>query len=299
MGNCVNKPKESVTDSDPCSIAAPLTETCNKQRQQHQQNSLVCSINDRSSKLHSLFKDTWQENFLAPVHDQLNRGNARVLDLRCQTGEWVLDVSDKYPLAKIWGIDTITSNFFPSQKPLNCNFLHLDILNGLPFADNTFDLVHTRCLIFTLTEIEWEQKVIKELSRVLKPGTGWLSLLEINLLYTNEGPDTAKLTEYTKLFLKEKKMNPDIASLQANLLRASNKFTNIQVHERFPTSEHANNISAGEFALTMYDLGKELSNFIGLNDAEYQSLVESSVKEFNIYKTSVRQTRVIARRILN
>ncbi|CAG8502842.1 2358_t:CDS:2 [Ambispora gerdemannii] len=293
MGNCLDKPQEGETDSSPCSIATSSTGTYNEQ---HSMTYLINADNDRFSKLHTLFKCTWQANFLAPVHKQLGLGNARVLELGCQTGEWVLEVSEKYPLAKVWGIDT--SNYFPSSIPLNSTFLHHNIiLNGLPFADNTFDFVHARCLAFTFTDIEWEQKIIKELLRVLKPGTGWLSLLEINLFYKIEGQNTAKLTEYMKLFLNEKKMNPDIASLQEHLLRASNQFTDIQVHERFPTLDHMNDIAAEEFARRMYALSKELSEFIGIDNEEYKSLVKSSVKEFNIYKTSIRQTRVIARKI--
>ncbi|CAG8581648.1 1054_t:CDS:2 [Ambispora leptoticha] len=279
MGSCLDKLQINETDPDTRSII-PITGT---------------------SSLHALFKSTWQVNFLAPVHELLESGNARVLEYGCQTGEWVLDISDNYPLAKVWGIDT--SNNFPSSPiPLNSNFLICDILNvnGLPFADNTFDLVHTRCLAFTFTEIEWEQRVIKELSRVLKPGTGWLSLLEISLFYTNEGPNTAKLTESMRSFLKEKNVNPDITSLQLKLLHESNHFADIQVHERFPATEiniDIDDIIAKEFALTIHSLGAELSNFMGLDNEEYNSLIESSVKEFNIYKTSVKQTKIIARRI--
>ncbi|CAG8586044.1 7230_t:CDS:2 [Ambispora leptoticha] len=325
MGSCLDKPRENETNAEIRSIV-PFTATSSIEKRhtislnsepslnnhndnyshnkRQKKNSWIFSINadNRFAKLHALFKYTWQVNFLAPVHEQLESGNARVLDYGCQTGEWVLDISVKYPLAKVWGIDT--SNIFPSSPiPLNSNFLHFDILNGFPFADNTFDLVHARCLAFTFTKIEWEHRVIKELLRVLKPGTGWLSLLEINLFYTNEGPNTAKLTESMRSFLKGKNMDPDITSLQLNLLHESNQCTDIQVHERFPTPGNyidfvrVEDIIAKEFALTMYGLRTELSNFMGLNNEEYNSLIESSVKEFKIYKTSVRQTNIIARRI--
>ncbi|CAG8482091.1 9878_t:CDS:2 [Ambispora gerdemannii] len=320
MGNCLDKLQGNGTNSDPRSIIIPLTgassvdnsqcvsfesEQSNNNSGNHphkQRKASLYASNDHLSMLHALFKYTWQANFLAPVHEKLEFGNARVLNLGRHTGEWVLDVSDKYPLAKVWGIDT--SNFssnFSASIPLNSVFLHIDVLKGLPFADNTFDLIHTQCLTFTFTEIEWE-KVMKEFLRVLKPGIGWLSLLEINLFYTNEGPSTAKLTDQMRLFLKEKKINPDIAILQENLLHASNQFTEIQVHERFHTLEsnvsRAGEIAAKEFALTMYALGRELSDFMGLDNEEFMSLVESSVKEFNAYKTRARQTRIIARKNL-
>ncbi|CAG8576453.1 1507_t:CDS:2 [Ambispora leptoticha] len=325
MGNCLDKPRENGIDSDPRSFNIPLMETSlieskqsnfldseksninngnhshNMQCQQHEKNAFIFSMNannDRFAKLHALFKYTWQANFLAPVDERLKLGNARVLDLGCRTGEWVLDVSVQYPLAKVCGIDKL--NFFPSPIPLNSVFLPLDILDGLPFDDNTFDLVHTCCSAFTYTEIEWKQKIIKELIRVLKPGTGWLSLLEISLFYTNEGPNTAELTKHMRLYLKEKKINPDITKLQENLLRASNQFTDIQVYEKShileSNSSRAGDIAAKEFALTMYALGKELSSFMGLDNEGYESLVELSVKEFNVYKTSARQIRIIARR---
>ena len=132
---------------------------------------------------------------------------------RCGSGSFVLDVAPRFPNSKFYGIDT--APMYPSSGdsriPPNVSFSQVDIVEGLPFDDNTFDFVHLRFLVQYLTEEQWNEKVIKELLRVTKVG-GWIEIMELDLIFYDKGPNTEKLQESSKqnqinkfFFLKKKK----------------------------------------------------------------------------------------------
>src|ERR1043165_6558905 len=83
-------------------------------------------------------------------------------------------MATNYPHVKFTGIDI--SPIQPSQvKPENFNFIQTNLLDGLPFADDTFDFVFQRLLVASIPKDKWPL-VINELTRVLKPG----GYLEVN-----------------------------------------------------------------------------------------------------------------------
>jgi len=120
-----------------------------------------------------------------------------------------------YPNAKFTGIDI--SPIQPSQiKPENFTFFQANLLDGLPFADDSFDFVFQRFLIASITKDKWPV-VINELTRILKPG-GYLEvkyigvyvffksaiyvlpirsvfnqLVEVNISHQNIGPTSTRI----------------------------------------------------------------------------------------------------------
>lgn len=80
-----------------------------------------------------------------------------------------------YPEYNIIGADM--SDMFPTTiRPENVKFELYNVLNGLPYPDDTFDFVHMRLMIIAFRENEWPF-VLKEIYRVLKPG-GLVQLME-------------------------------------------------------------------------------------------------------------------------
>ncbi|KAG0739696.1 hypothetical protein G6F16_003602 [Rhizopus arrhizus] len=55
----------------------------------------------------------------------------------------------------------------------------MDYVQGLSYADNTFDFVHIRFLVLALREDQWPM-TIKELARVTKPG-GMIQMTELDI----------------------------------------------------------------------------------------------------------------------
>lgn len=70
---------------------------------------------------------------------------ARVLDVACGSGVWVLELASQFPEAEFYGIDFAC--IYPNTiKPRNTNFSQCDITDpeGLPYPDEHFDYVHMR-----------------------------------------------------------------------------------------------------------------------------------------------------------
>jgi ubiquinone/menaquinone biosynthesis C-methylase UbiE len=89
-----------------------------------------------------------------------------------------------YPEYDVIGLDMV--DMFPTTiRPKNVRFDLLNVLNGLPYEDNSFDMIHMRLMIVALRANEWEQ-VLTEIRRVLKPG-GLLQLVESDLTVSSNG----------------------------------------------------------------------------------------------------------------
>lgn len=87
----------------------------------------------------------------------------------------VQEMAIEHPNAHVTGIDM--ADMFPTAiRPENVTFQLCNILDGLPYEDNTFDFVHMRQLIVALRAKEWPA-VLNEIYRVLKPG-GLVQLVE-------------------------------------------------------------------------------------------------------------------------
>lgn len=88
------------------------------------------------------------------------------------------DMMNDYPNCRYQGcdmVDVINRKTMPEQLRFSTG----NVVEGLPYADNTFDFVHMRLFVLALRSDEWP-KAIKEILRVTKPG-GIVQVLEPNL----------------------------------------------------------------------------------------------------------------------
>lgn len=111
---------------------------------------------------------------------------------RCGPGTFIFDLSSSYPSSTFIGVDF--ASIFPTQVPRNTSFVVANIMDGLPFEDCTFDYIHARFLVMYFTQDEWENVVIKELTRVLKPG-GYLECYDSEIPWYNMSPSLEKLSD--------------------------------------------------------------------------------------------------------
>ncbi|CAG8825611.1 8805_t:CDS:1, partial [Cetraspora pellucida] len=77
-------------------------------------------------------------------------------------------MANKYSKPKFIGID-ISPVQTDENKPLNAEFIQANVLERLPFEDNTFDFIFQRFLLSGIPVNKWVS-MINELVRVLKPG---------------------------------------------------------------------------------------------------------------------------------
>ncbi|RHZ83284.1 hypothetical protein Glove_97g84 [Diversispora epigaea] len=146
---------------------------------------------DRLHLQHFLLRYVWQRNFGAPVKHILNQDGTKALDVGCGAGSWIFEMASDYPNTQFTGLDI--SPIQPTEiKPKNVNFIKANLLNGLPFENDTFDYIFQRFLFSSIPKDSWPD-VINELTRVLKPG-GYLELVEINHIPFQLGPASIQLS---------------------------------------------------------------------------------------------------------
>ncbi|CAG8461518.1 16221_t:CDS:2 [Acaulospora morrowiae] len=165
---------------------------------------------DRQQLQHYCFKHIFKCNVSAPIEKKLTEGS-RVLDVGCGTGIWVLELSSKYENSEFFGVDM--SPVFPSQiKPFNSNFIKANVLDGLPFSSDEFDYVHLSFLNASFTDDQWQNIVIPELIRVLKPN-GWLEFYEVDVVQINGGPLIERISGSLQKLCYNAGINPRLPNL--------------------------------------------------------------------------------------
>jgi ubiquinone/menaquinone biosynthesis C-methylase UbiE len=116
---------------------------------------------------------------------------------RAGPGWWLIDMAKEYPKSHFTGSDVM---IYPiSPPPTNCHLRVIDISNGLPFLDNSFDFVTQHDTLFRYSQKDWEI-VLPELVRVLKPG-GYLELVEPGGAIQDCGPNMSIWMMRCKLFV--------------------------------------------------------------------------------------------------
>ncbi|CAG8474620.1 16654_t:CDS:2 [Funneliformis mosseae] len=242
---------------------------------------------DRLEKQHYLFRHIWQGNFSAPIHENLRKkeNHACVLDVGCGPGTWVTEMAYEYPSAVFVGVDI--SPIFPSdqKKPENATFLQ-NMLDGLPFEDDTFDFVYQRFLASAISEEQWKGEVIYELYRVTKPG-GWVELMEADFFSPeeHEAPICHKFYRALIDFLASLGINGFISSQLEKILTSTKLFKNIHCEERStPIGQWGGRL--GEIMCNDMIDGAEackptLSQFMGISHEEFDSMLEAIRIEVN------------------
>ncbi|KAF0496830.1 S-adenosyl-L-methionine-dependent methyltransferase [Gigaspora margarita] len=254
---------------------------------------------DRLHMQHFLFKYMWQSNFSAPIEHILNDPNTKILDVGCGSVSWSFDMATKYI-------------FKPSSinKTKNFTFVKANVLEGIPFDNDTFDYVFQRHLLGGYPRAKWPY-AINKLVRVLKPG-GFLEIIEPSMLH-NVGPATNRLYEtgmYLRIVyvcpilyynnvpfdeiiyhkdeesMKQRGIDPHIAQKLVEYAQDQGQLENIK--------KEAINTIIGMFI----GLKSFLIEVLQISSEEYDELVKASEKELFEYDTYFYQVRVYANKVV-
>ncbi|HKF17301.1 MAG TPA: class I SAM-dependent methyltransferase [Candidatus Dormibacteraeota bacterium] len=140
---------------------------------------------DRLDVQHYALQEQLGANYLAPLEQP-----ARILDVGCGTGLWSYELCAEFPLARVVGLDLVPSK---PPWPATYHFVRANLLQGLPFAHDSFDFVHQRALAFAVPVSSWHV-VVEDLVRVAQPG-GWVELVEGSTEFVPAGAATQRLNE--------------------------------------------------------------------------------------------------------
>lgn len=124
---------------------------------------------------HYMLRQYLRGNYAAPI-----RQPKTILDVGTGTGRWAIEMAELFPHAQVVGVDVITppadERDSKTTRPDNYAFVQGNVLERLPLADRSFDLVHQRLLASAIPAARWPH-VLAELLRVTAPG-GWIELVE-------------------------------------------------------------------------------------------------------------------------
>lgn len=171
---------------------------------------------------HYMLRYALRGNYVAPIENPLS-----ILDVGCGTGRWAAEMASLFPRANVVGVDIVPPPTESGQaaRPENWAFIEGNILQGLPFADRTFNFSHQRLLVFALPATRW-QDAANELARVTQPG-GWVEWLEGHVQLKQGGRAIARLNEFAALAGKGRGIDPTLVYRIADYLRGAG-LVNIQ-----------------------------------------------------------------------
>ncbi|CAG8733411.1 525_t:CDS:2, partial [Cetraspora pellucida] len=275
---------------------------------------------DRLHLQHFLIRYVWQSNFSAPVEHILVKPGVKILDIgyiyeanvllkilrltshpllvqfRCGAGSWSFDMATTYPLIDVVGLD-ISPHQPTHIKPSNFTFIRVNVLESIPFEDNTFDFVFQRFMSGAFTEENWSY-AISEISRVLKPG-GFLELMEPSRLY-DIGPITQRLWEAQITFRKQRGLDTNMPETLEKYLQNQDQLENIKKEvKQIRHGAKFNDIQLDKLGINnlislMAGLKSFTTKILKVSDDEYDELLKASEKELSETEFYYYMVRVYA-----
>ncbi len=124
---------------------------------------------------HYMLRYALKGNYAAPIQAPRD-----ILDVGSGTGRWAIELAQQFSAARVIGMDVappaVDASAAPDARPANFTFAQGNVLERIPFPDNSFDFVHQRFLTLAIPAARWPG-VVDELLRVTRPG-GWVELVE-------------------------------------------------------------------------------------------------------------------------
>lgn len=189
--------RASVATSDPSTEDGKQFENLGGRRHVADAPYLLPKDNQEIARLdfqHYMLRYALRGNYLAPLSNPLS-----ILDVGCGTGRWAMEMAALFPQANVVGVDLVpppTEDSNASRQE-NWAFVQANLLDGLPFADGTFDFTHQRLLVFGLPAARW-QDAANELARVTRAG-GWVEWLEGHIQLKQGGPAVERLNAFAAM----------------------------------------------------------------------------------------------------
>ncbi|KAI8613717.1 S-adenosyl-L-methionine-dependent methyltransferase [Chytriomyces sp. MP71] len=243
----------------------------------------------------NILKKLFGNDIICPEARRLvKRKGTKVLDVGCAAGAWLDAVFVYNSDAEYHGCDIATDLLdWPVAK---CVFGN--VLEGLPYADNTFDYVHQRLLVTAIPNDKWPA-VIAELIRVTKPG-GWIELVECDVVQHRQGPNYQKIAGAFIAMLTARGMDVNASSNLPSHVRDGEKLTSARLENVMSRTVSCpinwdgkiGHMQAIDIGWAMEGTRPYMPKLLGITPEEFDALIKTAIDECKIYKTFVNMSGV-------
>ncbi|KAI8612723.1 S-adenosyl-L-methionine-dependent methyltransferase [Chytriomyces sp. MP71] len=246
---------------------------------------------------HNMLKMLFGDDIICPDAKRVvKRKGAKVLDVGCAAGAWLDAVFVYNSDAEYHGCDIATELLdWPVAK---CVFGN--VLERLPYEDNSFDYVHQRFLTFGIPKNKWPA-VVAELIRVTKPG-GWIELMEFDAVHHRMGPNHKKLADAVYAMMRTKEIDLENAGNIAGYVDQGARLASIDLaHFKKRTVSCPINwdgkigaYAGKDLEFLFESLRPVMPKVLGVEPEEYDAMVKELIEEAKTYKSFVNMTCVYA-----
>ncbi|CAG8560048.1 7142_t:CDS:2 [Paraglomus occultum] len=247
---------------------------------------------ERLYGLHCVYRMLWGNNFSSPLEEELSLG-AKVLDVGCGSGSWVLNMASSYPLSTFVGIDI--APLFYGDCPVNTAFFQCNVFDGLPFPDNTFDFVRQGFLIVCIDWETWKDKVVKELIRVTKPG-GYIEIMDVDYPFFQPGNIAQKFNNCV-IHFSDAGINTNSSENISKVFSGHRNVTIVKQEEKILYYDSRIGTISLKYEMKGFESMKIfMMPLLGITDDEFSQLLVDLAKELRICKSTRHFYRLIVKK---
>ncbi|CAH1756765.1 5806_t:CDS:10 [Entrophospora sp. SA101] len=255
---------------------------------------------DRQFNLHQYFWQSYSSSI-----DESALDGAKILDIGTMGDLWTAHIKKEHPSADV---TTINIPEFPTDLSTATFDEVKAVLKGLPYNENTFDLVHQRFRSSaSFTEQQLKEQVINDYIRVLKPG-GWIEFTDFDQELINSGEAYKKIQKATHDTLVRGGFNPCPSSFLTKFIESHKDLTNFKfIEHKYPIGKWGGvlgKMTIMQWEMILKDYSSALKCALNLSDEEYSDLLTKFVNEsttsilIRTFHTSRPTFRVIIRQPL-
>ncbi|CAG8823857.1 30354_t:CDS:2 [Gigaspora margarita] len=247
---------------------------------------------DEENGRHEHLLKVWGSNFYSPIESILESGDAKVLDIGCGFGSWIYDMAKNYPLSHFTGIDI--NNPKDATLP-NVSLTQGDVLEGLPYPDCSFDYIHFRDFLWSISSKDASNKLFPELIRILKPG-GWIEGAEFDVNILNVGPNTKFLNDALFNHIRNNGNHPEEFYKNTSKLFKKHNLE-YQIEERILCFVDYD-LSKKKFVTFYKTIKSMILEYTSISYQEYDEILDKACVELEEYRTSYRLIRYFGKKLL-
>ena len=242
---------------------------------------------------HYVLKQVCGHETLVPLGTEIQT----ILDVGTGTGRWAQERARRSPRARVIGLDV---ELPPQQRetvPPNYCWVQGNILQGLPFADGTFDLTHQRLLAAAIPAASWSV-VVRELVRVTRVGGG-IELVEGADQYERVGPAMQQLLLWVRTLGEQLGFDGQVVRHLDRFLRQEGlrEVQRQEVHVPVGTwGGRVGTLLGKDMLAGLAGLSALFNRHLSLSPEVVSEVLQALPREWNQYRTEYTFYRVCGRR---